>query len=125
MLPRSNDKTRDSRADISRPKANSKGILHTIISSTMIDDMTSKIDDTGPRIARRIRLERSARGWSLADLAESSGVAKATISKIEREEMSPTAVTLVRLAAAFDLTLAGLLVRAEDKIGRASCRERV
>ena len=88
----------------------------------MIDDMTSLIDDTGPRIARRIRLERSVRGWSLADLAESSGVAKATISKIEREEISPTAVTLVRLAAAFDLTLAGLLVRAEgngDRLSRA------
>jgi len=35
------------------------------------------------------------------------------ISKIEREEVSPTAVILVRLAAAFDLTLAGLLLRAE------------
>ena len=58
----------------------------------------------------------------MADLAESSGVAKATISKIEREEISPTAVTLVRLAAAFDLTLAGLLVRAEgngDRLSRA------
>jgi len=86
----------------------------------MIDDMTLPIDDTGLRIARRIRLERSARGWSLADLAKSSGVAKATISKIEREEMSPTAVTLVRLAAAFDLTLAGLLVRAEGNGDRLS-----
>ena len=56
----------------------------------------------------------------MADLAESSGVAKATISKIEREEISPTAVTLVRLAAAFDLTLAGLLVRAEGNGERLS-----
>lgn len=77
--------------------------------------MTTIIDDTGARIARRVRLERDARGWSLADLAERSGVSKATISKIEREEMSPTAVILVRLAGAFDLTLAGLLVRAEGK----------
>ena len=60
-----------------------------------------------------MRLERDARGWSLADLAERSGVSKAAISKIEREELSPTAVILVRLASAFDLTLAGLLVRAE------------
>ena len=86
--------------------------------------MTTIVDDTGARIAHRLRLERDARAWSLADLAERSGVAKATISKIEREEMSPTAVILVRLAAAFDLTLAGLLTRAEE-IGRASCRERV
>jgi transcriptional regulator with XRE-family HTH domain len=75
--------------------------------------MSTIEDDTPARIARRLRLERHARGWSLAELAERSGVSKATISKIEREELSPTAVILVRLAAAFDLTLAGLLVRAE------------
>ncbi|WP_426209889.1 helix-turn-helix domain-containing protein [Massilia sp. TWP1-3-3] len=71
------------------------------------------VDETGRQIAERIRLERDARGWSLAQLAERAGVSKATISKIEREEVSPTAVILVRLAAAFDLTLAGLLLRAE------------
>jgi transcriptional regulator with XRE-family HTH domain len=78
------------------------------------------VDDSGAKIARRLRLERDARGWSLADLAERAGVSKATISKIEREEVSPTAVILVRLAAAFDLTLAGLLVRAEGEGGRLS-----
>jgi transcriptional regulator with XRE-family HTH domain len=81
------------------------------------------VEDTGARIAQRVRLERDARGWSLADLAARSGVAKATISKIERGEMSPTATLLVRLAGAFDLTLAGLLLRAEggaDRVSRAA-----
>ncbi len=64
-------------------------------------------------IARHVRLEREARRWSLADLAHRSGVSKAAISKIERGETSPTATVLVKLAGAFDLTLAGLLVRAE------------
>ena len=84
--------------------------------------MDTLTDPTSAAIARRIRLERDARGWSLADLASHSGVAKATISKIEREETSPTAVILVRLAGAFDLTLAGLLLRAEghDDAGRVS-----
>lgn len=82
--------------------------------------MSTIVDETTASIARRLRLERDARGWSLADLAERSGVAKATISKIEREEMSPTAVTLVRLAGAFDLTLAGLLLRAEGGAERLS-----
>ena len=85
--------------------------------------MDTILDDTGLRIARRIKLEREARGWSQPELAAHSGVAKATISKIERLEMSPTAVLLVRLAAAFDLTLAGLLLRAEgapDRLVRAS-----
>ena len=77
--------------------------------------MTSIVDNISAQIARRIRLERDARGWSMADLAERSSVSKATISKIEREEMSPTAMTLVRLAGAFDLTLAGLLLRAEGR----------
>jgi transcriptional regulator with XRE-family HTH domain len=75
--------------------------------------MTTILDDVSERIARRLRLERDSRNWSLADLAERSGVSKATISKIERAEVSPTAMVLVRLAAAFDLTLAGLMLRAE------------
>lgn len=70
-------------------------------------------DETSARLAARIRLEREGRGWSLAELAARSGVGKATISKIERGDASPTAGILVRLAAAFDLTLASLLVRAE------------
>jgi transcriptional regulator with XRE-family HTH domain len=76
--------------------------------------MDISIDDTEIKIARRIRLERMSRGWSLADLSEKSGVAKASISKIERGEVSPSAGILVRLATAFDLTLAGLLLRAEE-----------
>ncbi len=82
--------------------------------------MTTILDESGVKIAYRIRLERDMRGWSLADLAERSGVSKATISKIEREEVSPTAVILVRLAGAFDLTLAGLLLRAEGEGQRLS-----
>lgn len=85
--------------------------------------MDTLIDDLSQRLAQRIRLERDGRGWSLAELAERSGVSKATISKIERAEVSPTAVVLVRLASAFDLTMAGLMVRAEgqgDRVSRAA-----
>ncbi|MEJ1160661.1 helix-turn-helix domain-containing protein [Prosthecomicrobium sp. N25] len=85
--------------------------------------MTTIVDDPSVAIARVLRQERSARGWSLADLAERSGVAKATLSKIERAETSPTAVILVRIAGAFDLTLAGFLLRAEgdrDRLCRAA-----
>src|ERR1044071_4221064 len=82
--------------------------------------MDTIVDDVSTRLAQRIRLERDSRGWSLADLAERSGVSKATISKIERAEVSPTAVVLVRLASAFDLTLAGLLLRAEGEGRRLS-----
>ena len=67
------------------------------------------------QIARSLLREREARSWSLADLANHSGVSKAAISKIERGLASPTAGVLVRLATAFDLTLAGLLLKAESR----------
>jgi transcriptional regulator with XRE-family HTH domain len=82
--------------------------------------MDTLVDNLSQRLAQRIRLERDGRGWSLAELAERSGVSKATISKIERAEVSPTAVVLVRLASAFDLTLAGLMLRAESQGERVS-----
>ena len=82
--------------------------------------MDTIVDDLSNRLALRLRLERDSRGWSLADLAERSGVSKATISKIERAEVSPTAVVLVRLASAFDLTMAGLMLRAEGQGDRHS-----
>src|SRR6201985_1201623 len=82
--------------------------------------MDTIMDNIAHRLAQRIRLERDGRGWSLAELAERSGVSKATISKIERAEVSPTAVVLVRLASAFALTLAGLMLRAEGQGERLS-----
>jgi len=87
--------------------------------------MDTIVEDLSHRLAQRLRLERDSRGWSLAELAERSGVSKATISKIERAEVSPTAVVLVRLASAFDLTLAGLMLRAEsqgDRVSRAGAQ---
>jgi transcriptional regulator with XRE-family HTH domain len=84
--------------------------------------MDTIIDNLSHRLAQRLRLERDGRGWSLAQLAARSGVSRATISKIERAEVSPTAVVLVRLASAFDLTLAGLMLRAEgegERLARA------
>jgi transcriptional regulator with XRE-family HTH domain len=80
--------------------------------------MDTIVDDASARLARTLRREREARSWSLGDLAGRSGVSKAMISKIERAEASPTAVSLVRLSAAFGLTLAALLTRAEDAAGR-------
>ncbi|HXQ16212.1 MAG TPA: XRE family transcriptional regulator [Caulobacteraceae bacterium] len=82
--------------------------------------MSTIEDSAATRLADRLKLEREARGWSLADLAERSGVSRGAISKIERGESSPTAGLLVRLADAFDLTLAGLLARAEGGAERLS-----
>jgi len=60
-------------------------------------------------IPRRVREERSQRGWTLAQLAERAGVSRAMISKIERGESSPTAALLARLGAAMGLGLSALM----------------
>ncbi|MBI3503959.1 MAG: helix-turn-helix transcriptional regulator, partial [Proteobacteria bacterium] len=37
-------------------------------------------------LGARLRTERAARGWSIEQLAEASGVSRAMISKVERAE---------------------------------------
>jgi transcriptional regulator with XRE-family HTH domain len=78
-------------------------------------------DVTGP-LAARLKTEREARGWTVAELAERSGVSRAMISKVERAEASPTAALLGKLSGAFGLTLSALLARAEQASGRMSRR---
>lgn len=85
--------------------------------------MSTIIDDIDARLAVRLRAEREARGWTLADLAERSGVSRAMISKLERAGASPTAALLGRLSGAFGLTLSTLLARAEGAGGRLARRE--
>ncbi|MFJ3771883.1 helix-turn-helix domain-containing protein [Streptomyces sp. NPDC090075] len=65
------------------------------------------------QIAARVRTERERRRWTLAQLADASGVSPAMISRIERGESSPTAVVLGKLSAAFQLSVASLLALAE------------
>ena len=71
--------------------------------------MSTIIDDPSALLATRISAERRRRAWSLADLAGRSGVSKATLSKVERQEVSPTASVLARIAAALEITLAELV----------------
>lgn len=80
--------------------------------------MSTIVDNPGTQIAERVAREREARGWSLAELAERSDVSKAMLSKIEREDVSPTATILARIATAFGLTLAGLLEPGEARPSR-------
>ena len=72
------------------------------------------------RLAARLRAEREARRWTLADLAARSGVSRAMASKVERGEASPTAALLGRLSGAFGLTLSQLFARAEAGGGRVA-----
>lgn len=71
--------------------------------------------DDEAALARRVGALRSARGWSLAEMAERSGVSRSMLSKVERGEASPTATVLLRIAAAFDLTIAELMTERQPE----------
>jgi transcriptional regulator with XRE-family HTH domain len=64
-------------------------------------------------LAARLKAERETRGWSIAELAERSGVSRAMISKAERAEVSPTAELLGRMSGALGLSLSQLLAGVE------------
>ncbi|WP_077961211.1 helix-turn-helix domain-containing protein [Ensifer adhaerens] len=85
--------------------------------------MNTKVDSLDQRLSERIRLEREARGWSLSELSERSGVSRAMVHKVERGDSSPTATLLAKLAGAFGLTMSSLIARAEMSQGRLSRRE--
>ena len=65
------------------------------------------------RLADRLRALRAERRWALDALADKSGVSRASLSRIENGEVSPTAATLGRLAAAFGLSMSRLLAEVE------------
>lgn len=66
------------------------------------------------RIAQRLRELRAERDWSLDELATRSGVSRATLSRLENAEVSPTASILGRLCAAYGLTLSRLMHMVEE-----------
>lgn len=71
------------------------------------------------RIARRLAQLRADRGWSLEVLAERTAISRATLSRLERSELSPTAAMLGKLCAAYGWTLSRLMAEAETRPPRA------
>jgi transcriptional regulator with XRE-family HTH domain len=76
----------------------------------------SEYSDTDTRLAQRLHQIRMERSWSLDDLATKSGVSRATLSRIENNEVSPSASVLGRLCAAFELTMSRLLADVESDL---------
>ncbi|HJT90118.1 MAG TPA: helix-turn-helix domain-containing protein [Bryobacteraceae bacterium] len=67
------------------------------------------------RIAERLAALRGERGWPLDALAERTGISRATLSRIERGELSPSAALLNKLCAAYGWTLSRLIAEAESQ----------
>lgn len=75
--------------------------------------MEQNIETIDSRLAARLSQLRRDAGWTLEDLAGRSGVPKATLSRLERGETSPTASLLGRLCAAYGRPMSRLLAEVE------------
>src|SRR6266702_8194981 len=65
-------------------------------------------------IAQRLKGLRAERGWSLDELARRSNVSRATLSRLENAEVSPTTSVLGKLCAAYSLTMSRLMHMVKD-----------
>ena len=69
----------------------------------------TRAPDPAMLAGRRIHALREARGLSLRDLAERSGVSAPMLSQVERGDTSPTLQVAAKIAAGLEVTLSQLL----------------
>lgn len=71
------------------------------------------MDPISKRLAERFAAMRQDKGWSLDELARHSGLSRSTLSRLEKQEVSPTAESLGKLCATFGLPLSQLMMQVE------------
>ncbi len=69
-------------------------------------------------VGARLRLARQRKAWSLNDLAQSSGVMVATLSRLENGKQEARPSTIRKLAAALDVDPGWLLVGDQVEMGK-------
>jgi len=67
------------------------------------------VETIAAAVARHVRRLRSARNWSLDELAGRSGVSKGMVVQIEAARTNPSVGTLSRIAEAFGVSITDLL----------------
>lgn len=77
-------------------------------------DRDVAFSSTDLRIARRLAALRAEAGWSLDTLAERTQISRASLSRLERGELSPTAAMLGTLCAQYGWSLSRLMAEAEN-----------
>ena len=75
-------------------------------------------------MADRLKALRTGRGWSLEDLSKRCGISRATLSRLENAEVSPTASALGRLCPVYDLTMSRLMAMVEEEFTPLVPRDR-
>jgi transcriptional regulator with XRE-family HTH domain len=78
------------------------------------DESSAAVSSLDREIARRLQALRNERGWTLETLAARTGISRATLSRLERGELSATATMLCSLCAQYGWTISRLMAEAEN-----------
>src|SRR5579863_338424 len=71
--------------------------------------------DLYKHVSSTLKALRQARGWSLDKAAEETGVSKAMLGQIEREESSPTIATLWKIASGFRTSFSSFIEEVPER----------
>lgn len=81
------------------------------------------MQDLYTRISLTLKRLRKEKGWSLDKTAEKTGVSKAMLGQIEREESSPTIATLWKIASGFDTSFSSFITDAQTELNQTIYRD--
>lgn len=73
-------------------------------------------DQSATPIGAKLRSARTAQGMSLAQVAETTGLSKGFLSRVERDETSPSVATLVQLCQVLSLPVGALFAEPEVQL---------
>jgi transcriptional regulator with XRE-family HTH domain len=80
------------------------------------------VKDIYQKISLTLKELRRERGWSLDKAAEKTGVSKAMLGQIERQESSPTIATLWKIASGFQASFSSFIDEIQDEFKEPTYR---
>jgi transcriptional regulator with XRE-family HTH domain len=95
----------------------------TVEDNDLTDTGSARVGEVTAAVAEHVRALRTARGWSLDELAGRSGVSKGMVVQIEAARTNPSVGTLCRLADAFGVTIGRLLEPAAERVVHVTTTE--
>jgi transcriptional regulator with XRE-family HTH domain len=81
--------------------------------------------DSPVRLGARLRASRHAQGLTIEQVASATGLTKGFISRVERDETSPSVATLLTLCQALSIPVGSLFEAAEAELVRAATAPKI
>jgi transcriptional regulator with XRE-family HTH domain len=81
--------------------------------------------EPGPLIGMRLRREREARRLALVEVAERAGLTKSFLSRVERDQVSPSLSSLFGICRALGIEISELLAVPQTRVIRAVDRTKL